>query len=62
MMPRVAVNQSGAPIKLLVMDLDGTLLPHDGEISLRTIAAIRAARDRGVHTTISSGQIGRAHV
>ena len=56
MMPRVAVNQSGAPIKLLVMDLDGTLLPHDGEISPRTIAAIRAARDRGVHTTISSGR------
>ena len=45
-MPRVAVNQSGAPIKLLVMDLDGTLLPHDGEISPRTIAA----------------KIGRAHV
>ena len=55
-MSRGATNDSGGPIKLLVMDLDGTLLPHDGEISLRTIAAIRAARDRGVHTTISSGR------
>ncbi|MEI6271439.1 MAG: Cof-type HAD-IIB family hydrolase [Chloroflexota bacterium] len=44
------------PIKLLVMDLDGTLLPHDGSISERTIAAIRAARELGVITTISSGR------
>jgi Cof subfamily protein (haloacid dehalogenase superfamily) len=38
------------------MDLDGTLLPHGGAISERTIAAIRAARARGVITTISSGR------
>ena len=44
------------PIKLLVMDLDGTLLPHGGVISERTIAAIRAARELGVITTISSGR------
>ena len=47
---------SDSPIKLLVMDLDGTLLPHGGAISGRTIAAIRAARERGVITTISSGR------
>ena len=47
---------NGAPIKLLVMDLDGTLLPHNSTISERTIAAIRAARERGVVTTISSGR------
>ncbi|MGA1647300.1 MAG: HAD family hydrolase, partial [Candidatus Limnocylindrus sp.] len=47
---------SATPIKLLVMDLDGTLLPHGGVISTRTIDAIRAARERGVITTISSGR------
>lgn len=47
---------SESPIKLLVMDLDGTLLPHGGVISERTIAAIRAAREVGVITTISSGR------
>jgi hypothetical protein len=47
---------SDTPIKLLVMDLDGTLLPHGGVISDRTIAAIRAARELGVITTISSGR------
>ena len=47
---------SESPIKLLVMDLDGTLLPHGGTISERTAAAIRAARARGVITTISSGR------
>ena len=47
---------SDTPIKLLVMDLDGTLLPHGGVISERTIAAIRAARELGVITTISSGR------
>lgn len=38
------------------MDLDGTLLPHSGVISDRTIAAIRGARARGVIATISSGR------
>ena len=47
---------SDTPIKLLVMDLDGTLLPHGGVISERTTAAIRAARELGVITTISSGR------
>jgi len=47
---------SDTPIKLLVMDLDGTLLPHGGVISERTIAAIRSARELGVITTISSGR------
>jgi len=47
---------SDTPIKLLVMDLDGTLLPHGGVISDRTIAAIRAVRKLGVITTISSGR------
>lgn len=49
-------KESAEQIKLLVMDLDGTLLPGDGQISPRTIAAIRAARDLGVHTTIASGR------
>jgi len=47
---------SEVPIKLLVMDLDGTLLPHGGVISERATAAIRRARERGVITTISSGR------
>ena len=44
------------PIRLLVMDLDGTLLPHGGVIAERTIDAIRAARAKGVIATISSGR------
>jgi len=49
-------EKAAEPIRLLVMDLDGTLLPHGGVISQRTIDAIRAARERGVHATISSGR------
>jgi Cof subfamily protein (haloacid dehalogenase superfamily) len=44
------------PIRLLVMDLDGTLLPHGGVISARTVDAIRAAQAKGVIATISSGR------
>ena len=36
--------QPRTPIRLLVMDLDGTLLPHGGVIAERTIDAIRAAQ------------------
>ena len=54
-------------IKLLALDIDGTTLNSQGEITDGTRAAIRAAEDRGVLVTIASGRrfrdaqpIGRA--
>jgi Cof subfamily protein (haloacid dehalogenase superfamily) len=43
-------------IKLLALDLDGTLLDSKGKISDENRAAIRAAEDAGVLVTIATGR------
>jgi 5-amino-6-(5-phospho-D-ribitylamino)uracil phosphatase len=43
-------------IKLLALDLDGTLLNSRGKISDKNIEAIRAAEERGVLVTIATGR------
>ena len=43
-------------IKLIALDLDGTLLNSRGEIPEQNIAAIRAAEERGVLVTIATGR------
>lgn len=48
---------SQAQIKLLVSDLDGTMLGNDGKIPERNIAAVRAARERGVIVTLCTGRM-----
>jgi Cof subfamily protein (haloacid dehalogenase superfamily) len=44
------------PIKLLALDLDGTVFAEDLVASPRTRAAIRAARERGVHVALATGR------
>jgi hydroxymethylpyrimidine pyrophosphatase-like HAD family hydrolase len=44
--------------RLLAIDLDGTLLRDDGEIDRRDLAAIVAARDRGLQITLATGRLG----
>ena len=43
-------------IKLLALDLDGTLLNSRGEISLENIEAIQKAEEKGVLVTIATGR------
>ena len=43
-------------IKLLALDLDGTLLNSSGEITEKNIEAIRRAEDAGVLVTIATGR------
>jgi Cof subfamily protein (haloacid dehalogenase superfamily) len=43
-------------IKLVVSDLDGTLLNEHSELTLRTRDAIRALKKRGIHFAIASGR------
>ena len=45
------------PIRLIVTDMDGTLLDPDKQITARTVEAVRAARKQGVAVTICSGRI-----
>ena len=44
------------PIKLLALDLDGTLLNSEGQISDGNKSAIRAAEDKNVLVTIATGR------
>jgi hypothetical protein len=50
-------------IRLLAIDLDGTTVLHDTIIQPRVLAAIAAARDRGVRVVIATGRnsIGLKH-
>ena len=43
-------------IKLLALDLDGTLLTHDKQISAENKAAIKQAQAMGVHVVITTGR------
>lgn len=42
--------------KLLVLDVDGTLLNSDGVVSKRTVIALRKVQQTGVHIVLASGR------
>src|SRR6056297_1137635 len=44
-------------IKLIAVDLDGTLLQEDRSITERDVRAIRAARERGVKVVLATGRM-----
>lgn len=46
--------------RLIATDLDGTLLRSDGTISPRTLRALRAAHDAGVHVAVATARPFRA--
>lgn len=43
-------------IKLVALDLDGTLFDNNSQISERNLAAIRSITDKGIHVVISTGR------
>ncbi len=45
-----------ASIKLLVIDIDGTLLNPDGDITPRTLAAVQAAQQAGIIVTLATAR------
>ena len=48
---------SGRRIRLVALDLDGTLIGDDLRLPPRTTAAIRAAVERGVHVVLATGRM-----
>ena len=44
-----------ADIKLIALDLDGTLLTTDKKLTDRTKAVLKAARDRGIKVVLTTG-------
>src|SRR5574341_53556 len=49
-------NESMTKINLLALDLDGTLLTHDKQISSENKVAIKQAQAVGVHVVITTGR------
>ncbi len=49
-------------IKLLALDLDGTLLNSKGKISVENKLAIRKAEEKGVLVTIATGGVSAMRV
>lgn len=45
-----------APVRLVATDLDGTLLRPDGTVSERTVRAVRAAQEAGIHVIPVTGR------
>ncbi len=43
-------------IKLLVIDIDGTLLNPEGKITARTLAAVQAAQEAGIVVTLATAR------
>ena len=43
-------------IRMIALDVDGTLLTSRGELTKRTVRAIRAAREKGVKMVLSTGR------
>lgn len=45
------------PIRMIALDIDGTLVDADLQVRARTRAAIAAARDRGVEVVLATGRM-----
>src|SRR5690606_22295653 len=43
--------------KLVALDLDGTLLTEDKEVTPETVAAVRRVRERGCEVTLCTGRM-----
>ena len=44
------------PIKLVAIDIDGTLLTPQGEVTPRTLTAVRAAQEAGIVVTLATAR------
>ena len=45
------------PIQLIALDIDGTIIGDDHEVSARTVAAVRAAMERDVAVSLVTGRM-----
>lgn len=50
------MQETPASIKMLVIDIDGTLLNPEGQITARTLAAVHAAQKAGIFVTLATGR------
>lgn len=56
-MGHVGLKEMGAQVRLVITDMDGTLLNSKKEITDRTRNAVRGLREKGIDFTICTGRI-----
>jgi hydroxymethylpyrimidine pyrophosphatase-like HAD family hydrolase len=49
-------GREGGTVRMIAIDMDGTLLGDDGRVSLRNVAALRAAEAAGIEVVIATGR------
>jgi hydroxymethylpyrimidine pyrophosphatase-like HAD family hydrolase len=47
---------AGFPVRMIAVDMDGTLLGGDGKVSARTLAAMHAAEQAGIEVVVATGR------
>ena len=52
----MGIENLPASVKMLVIDIDGTLLTPEGKITPRTLAALRAAQQAGIVVTLATAR------
>lgn len=57
MMPARSVELADGVLRLVVCDLDGTLLEADGSISERTRSAVAGVRNAGIRVAVATGRV-----
>jgi Cof subfamily protein (haloacid dehalogenase superfamily) len=55
--PASSTPEPDFPIRLIALDIDGTIIGDDGIVGPRTRAAIRAARDLGIGVSLVTGRM-----
>jgi Cof subfamily protein (haloacid dehalogenase superfamily) len=54
--PSVDVARVSSPIRLVLSDVDGTLVTHEKELTAETIAAVKELNDQGILFAVTSGR------
>ena len=57
---RMAASDSGPDIRLLVLDIDGTVVRESNRIRESVIQAIHSAQRRGVKVAVATGRLYRS--
>ena len=47
---------AGLPVRMIAVDMDGTLLGGDGKVSARNLAALHAAEQAGIEVVVATGR------
>ncbi|WP_345945086.1 HAD hydrolase family protein [Granulicella sp. dw_53] len=50
------MGSHGLPVRMIAVDMDGTLLGSDGKVSARNLAAMKAAEQAGVEVVVATGR------